>query len=371
MNIVFAGGGTAGHVSPSLAVAEKLAHISEEATITFIGRASGAENEATMREGYELHTIEAKGLPRRLSIDEIKKLPFLIKAPREAEKILKDLEADAVFATGGYVSYPVLKAAKRLHIPYFLHESNTYPGLVTRLCAKDCLRVYLGAPSDSAKIRKLKNAQIVGNPLRRGFGDTERSEARRQLGIKSDEIFIVSVGGSLGAGNINSAIFSLMHAVSAKSSRVRHLHSCGKRYFDIACKKEPLFTRGALGCKIVPYITDMNIYLAAADIVISRAGAMTLSEIAASRAPAVIIPSPNVTDDHQYKNALHYARLGVARIIKEAELPSGALTSTVLELIHSPDMLARMKEAYSAIPKNDAAEKIAKDILGLITGKQM
>ena len=366
MNIVFAGGGTAGHITPSLSVADRIKELSPECKVFFIGRCDGAENSAITDSGYPLYTVDAKSFPRRISLSELRKIKHLFSAPREAYDILKRLSADAVFATGGYVSWPVLRAAEKMNIPRFLHESNSFPGMVTRMCAEKCTRLYLGMPSDHPKIQCLKNTLLTGNPIRADFGKASYTEARERLGIDKNKKLIISVGGSLGAEEMNRAVFSLMHDFSSRRPDVVHIHSTGVRYYDTACLREPLFTRGTLGCKILSYIHDMPTYLSAADLVISRGGAITLSEIAASKTPAVIIPSPNVTDNHQYKNALVYKNIRSAVILQEQDLKDGALTVCVKKLINSPRLLLDMKSAYAMLDLNFAADKIARDMLSLI-----
>ncbi len=330
MNIIFAGGGTAGHINPSLAVAKRL---SQNDKIRFISREGGTENALIEKEGFALSTVKVSGLSGGI-VNACRALSRLPHASRQVEDIFDEFSPDLVFATGGYVSYPVLRVAIKRGIPTVLHESNVRAGLVTRLLAGRVSRLLLPDESLDKKLALQKNALRCPTPIKREFFEIGYAEARRRLGICSAERLIVSFGGSLGAEKLNSAVISLISEYSRKRSRIRHIHGVGERFFEKIKKSDASLTQGVGGCFVVPYIYDMPLYLNAADLVICRAGASTVAELSACRVPSILVPSPNVKDDHQTKNALSHARSNPCKVITEGELSVESLRLAAEELLN-------------------------------------
>lgn len=346
MKIFFCGGGTAGHVSPALAMAEQIRLKYQDAEIFFIGREGGDENRAIIREGYPLFTLSVEGISRSLSPKNVIATLKAVAAVSKARKILQKNGADMVIGTGGYVSWAPLRAAAQLGIPRMIHEANAYPGLVTRLLARKCSCVMLGFAEASKHIQGAKAVYTVGNPTKEGFGRHTRTEARRALGIPDSKMLIVSFGGSLGAKSINDAVIGFMRSIKDRRYLISHIHAVGRRYWDSVLSESKELCEGARGLKIVPYIDNMPLWLCAADLVISRSGAMTLAELQASRVPAILIPSPNVTGDHQLKNAEAARERGSAILIRDEELTPGSLGDAVLSLYRDRRRLNAMGEAY-------------------------
>ena len=358
MNIVFCGGGTVGHISPAIAIAEKVRKRHPHASISFIGRRGGAENEIILKNGYSLYEINVSGLIRKPTLKNVKVIKNVFTAELRAKEILKKISPDAVIGTGGYVCFPVLRAAKRLGIFTAIHESNAVLGLSSKMISRKCDVIFLGANINIER----ENALYTGNPVREDFFRTTKSEARRILHIPRDVFFIISVGGSIGAEKLNKASLEMMDSFSSKRDDVFHYHSVGKRYFEIIKATFPELCSGINGCSVFDFIDNMPLCLSAADLVISRAGAMTLSEIAATGSASILIPSPNVTADHQTRNALYFVENGASVLINETELSSGVLTDTVSSLIENREKLRLMSQNALRLASRNSAEKIVKII---------
>lgn len=362
MRVIICGGGTAGHVTPAIAIAEAILESSPDSQITFVGREGGDENNAIIRRGFTLEPLRIEGLSRKFSVKSFKKMFVVFKALGKAGAIIKKTNPDIVIGTGGYVCWPVLRAAQLMGVPTVIHESNATPGLTTRLLAPRCKRVLLNFPYADGDYRKTKNLCIVGNPLPSELTRISREGARRRLGLSSGDVFILSFGGSGGAGTINEASVSLMKNYSARSPRIKHIHATGKKYYDAIKKAEPGLCAGRNGCRILPYIDDIYAYMKAADIIICRCGAMTLSEAACAGVAPILIPSPNVTDDHQYKNAKRLVDRGAAIMIEERELNERTMLDAVRYLECNPDARRKMRERISEFYKSNCRETIIKEI---------
>jgi len=363
MRILFCGGGTAGHVNPSIAVAEALLMADGRSSVAFVGRKNGRENAIITDNGYKLYTLDVYGLKRSFSLQNIKNIYKALLAEKKAKEIIREFTPDAVFGTGGYVSLPVLRAAIRMKIPAFIHESNSAPGLVTRLLAKKCTKVFLGAKSYNESLNLLSNVMVTGTPIRGAFGKMSRRDARRELGLSEKDIFIVSAGGSIGAERFNSVIIEVMKRFSRKDIRIKHTHASGARFYESIKNTEPELCRGISGCKIIPYINNMPTLLSAADIAITRCGAATLAELALCATPSILIPSPNVTDDHQKKNAEIFENTNAALMLEEKYLSYDSLIKNLTVMLKSE----QQRRAFSKNIKKLSAPNAAKIILEQIS----
>ena len=356
MKVLFCGGGTAGHVYPAIAMAEILQHKYPKLTVHFIGRCGGDENKAITDAGFPLTVLNVQGLSRRSVKKSAESAIAALRAVSIAKKFLREYNPDVVIGTGGYVCYPVFSAAVRLGIPCLMHESNATPGLVTRLFAKRCRSVMLGFSRCAGELPRGTRCIYTGNPTRRAFTAITKPMARRILGIPDSEFLVVSFGGSLGAEAINNAVAEYM---SKPHHGTTVIHATGKRYYDNIAKKHPDLTKKQ-GSRILPYIENMPLYLSAADIAITRSGAMTLAELAVTGTPAILIPSPNVSGNHQYKNAEAECRSGRSMLLPEKELTAEALSAAILEM---------RKRRYSAPPRvgKSPSVEVADKILKAIT----
>ena len=360
MKILFAGGGTAGHITPAIAIAEELLK-TDGNSVAFVLRKDGAENRLVKNKGYEFFGINAKGMERRITITNILNIFKNLLSVMTSLKIINSYKPDAVVGTGGYVCWPVLKAARLSGVPTFIHESNLYPGMSTRNLAPSCKKVLLNYEGTKEHLKKTSNTVVVGNPIREEFEKTTRSVARRRLRIGENTILTVSFGGSGGAQRINDAIIGLMKK-EKEAGEFLHVHASGEKYYQNIKEELPELCRGGERCRIVPYLDDVPLLLSAADIIISRCGAMTLSEISAVGIPSILIPSPNVTDDHQKKNADYLVKRGAAIMIEEKDLDTEALCSAWSSLSKSKRKRQAMGRCAKELFTTEAAKKIVEEI---------
>ncbi len=362
MKILFAGGGTGGHVSPALAIGEYAKNNIKNTEIAFVGRKDGQENNAIKSRGHKLFEIDISGFKRKISKENVKNIFKLIKSMKEVKKILKDFKPDAVIGTGGYVSYPVLKCAQKMKIPSYIHESNAYPGLVTRLLSGKAKYVFLNHDDAKEHLRKTKNALTVGNPINNEFGKIKKAEARKKLRIDENAKLVVSFGGSGGSLKMNEEILSLMRKLKKENKKISFIHASGKKYYSAFLEKYPDLSAKDSAQRLVDYIENMPTLLAAADLVISRSGAMSCTEIAASGVPSILIPSPNVAANHQYKNAISFEKAGAASIITEKELNERRLYNEISLILDDEERIEKMRKSAFKLYRKNAAKKICDHI---------
>ena len=363
MRILFCGGGTGGHVSPAIAIAEYAKKEHGICDFAFVGRKSGDENKSITKRGYKLYEIEISGFLRKFSFENVKRAIKLSRAFKKAREIISEFRPDVVIATGGYVSFPVIKLAQKMKIPTFIHESNAFPGLVTRLVSKKCDKVFLNVKEAGEHLKRQDNIKLVGNPVEARFFKTERTAARAALKLRRNDFLIVSYGGSGGAEKMNEVILEFIKEYSSKNPKIKHIHATGKRYFGKIKEAMPEYLDGTVGVIIKPYIDDLHAVLAASDLVIARCGAMTLTELAASGAAAILIPSPNVTNNHQYVNAKTLADKNAARLLCEKDLSVETLTRMADALYKNPEEREALRINLKKDFKANAEEEILKEIL--------
>ena len=369
MRILLTGGGTAGHINPALAIAETVKRNDPAAEIAFVGIRNGKEADLVPREGYPLHFVESMGIRRSLSPSNIKAIWLALTSPysKETNSILDEFRPDLVIGTGGYACWPIMAAAARRGIPTAVHESNALPGLAVRRLQRKVDRIWINFAKTAECLKKKEKTVCVGNPLRNGFGGISRAEARRRLGIADGKFFLLSFGGSLGAEEVNRAVIRVMRDFSSRHSDVVHMHAAGKR--DYAESKKLFAAEGlnqADGCMLLDYIYDMPLRMAAADLVIARAGAMTLSELALMQKACILIPSPYVADNHQYLNAKTLADANAAVLVEESTLEKGSLCQAVSHLYEVPSARTEMERQIQSFADPDANKRIWEEILLLL-----
>ena len=358
MRAIIAGGGTTGHITPGISIAETILNHERDSDILFVGREGGDENGIVKQRGFELKTLRISGFSRRLTPKNVKNAFLTAGALAKAVSIIREFEPEIVIGTGGYACWPVLRAAQMLKIPTVLHESNVVPGLATRMLAHKCTRVLLNFPGSEKELKHSDNVAIVGNPILSETTSGTRESARRRLGISSSEFFILSFGGSGGAEVLNKHAVALMQNYCMKVGRVRHVHATGRKYYSAIKSAYPSLTTGKCGCMIYPYIEDMATHMLAADVVICRCGAMTLSELASAGTVPILIPSPNVTDNHQYKNGKLFVDKGAALMIEESELNDRTLTDAVRYLENNPHLMIKMRSRLKEFSTDNSRELI-------------
>ena len=369
MRVLMTGGGTGGHVNPALAIANTIKENDPASEIAFVGTPRGIENKLVPAACYKLYHVDVRGLRRSFSPANIRAAWLALTSPAKAKKLIKQFRPDVVIGTGGYVSWPVVKAAAKMGIPTALHESNATPGMAVRMLSGDVDRIYLNFEAAGAGIRDKDKLMLVGCPmLGAPAASLTKAEARKKLGIPDDvSTVILSFGGSMGAEKVNDAVFTLMQRYTGGREGVWHTHATGAIEKDIAAG---WFRERGLdkykNLELLEYIYDMPIRMAAADIVISRAGAMTVSELALHGKCTVFIPSPNVTDDQQYKNAKVLADADAALIIREGADCGDRLRTAVGELCEHPEIRAKMEENIKKFASPDANRLIYNDIVKLV-----
>ena len=372
MNVLFTCGGTAGHINPAIAAAGLLRQRHPEANILFAGAQRGMENELVPREGYPLKTVEIMRFQRSFSWFSVKynvkTLYHLPRSRRQAREIIRDFRPDLVVGTGGYASYPVVREAAKLGIPTAIHESNAVPGLTTKLLAKVADRIMVGFEDSRRHYQKPERVVVTGTPVRGDFFSRTRGEARAELGIDDTKPLILSYFGSLGAREMNRQMAEFIR-LECKTEPFFHIHGAGSAGYE--WMPELLRSKGVdlaqhPDVRLEEYIYNMAVVMAAADLIICRAGASTISEVMALAKPAIFIPSPNVTGNHQEKNARVLERRGAAIVLPEAECSGAALFETADRLLADEQRLKEMKQAAAAISATDAAERMYQVMMALL-----
>lgn len=361
MRILFSGGGTGGHINPALAVANYFKEKEPETEILYVGGKNSMEEKLVPKAGFDFIGLTVSGFQRKISIENIgrniRAVARVFSASAKARKILKEFKPDVCFGTGGYVCGPILREAAKMGIPVFVHESNSYPGMTTKMLSKHA-RCIMICSEDVKKHLKDCRCEITGNPVRPEVLKADREKSRRELSL-DERPLVLSFGGSLGAQKINDAVSELLLR-SAKDQKYQHIHGYGQYSKELpeSLKSRGLDTQKATNIDLREYINNMDVCLSAADLVICRAGAITLSELRAQGKASILIPSPNVAENHQYHNAMSMVRRDAARIIEEKDLTAEKLIETVDEVLSDISKAKRIGENAKKIAILDANERI-------------
>ncbi len=371
MRFLFACGGTGGHINPAIAVARTVMEKRQDAEILFVGACGGMETRLVPNAGFEIKTLNVSSISRKKGVSSLfvnlSAVKKALDAKREARKIIESFKPDVVIGTGGYACFPSLAAAAELKIPTLIHESNAYPGLATRLLAKKVTKVLLNFEESLKNLPKKVSTAVVGTPIRGDILMYDRNTAREELGIEKP--LLVSFWGSLGAREMNLHIAEFMRLEKELSGEFCHIHACGKfgyEWMPALLSEKGLSFDGSEGIWLREYIDDMPRVLAAADVVMCRGGAGTLSEISARGTPAIIVPSPNVTDNHQFKNALELSKIGGAVVIEEKDITPEDLLEKARELLFDEERKKEMSKNLISHAVLDASERIYAEIIKVI-----
>ena len=362
MKVLFAGGGTGGHINPALAIAGYLKEKEPDTESLYIGAAGGMEERLVPAAGYPFRSIRISGFQRKLTAKNIARnvrtVARVFTSSAHAKQILREFQPDICVGTGGYVSGPVIREAIRLGIPAVIHEQNAFPGVTNKMLSKHANRTMLAVEDAQKHLDASARCVLTGNPVRQEVIRADRAKARAKLGLDSRPM-ILSFGGSLGARTINEACADLI-AADAKSGRYQHIHGYGQygKWFPDLLREKGVDPDTCPGVTVKEYITDIPDCLAAADLVICRAGAITLSEIQAQGRASILIPSPNVAENHQYHNAMALVRRGAAELLEEKDLTGESLIQRVEELFRDPAKLRSLSENAKKTAILDANERI-------------
>ena len=364
MRIIFTCGGTGGHINPAIAVAKLCRERTPDCEILFMGAEGGMENTLVPREGFALETLKISNFQRKLTPagiwHNVTTLAHMAGSMKKAKRILRDFRPDVIVGTGGYASFPALKMGSKLGIPTAVHESNAVPGLTTRMVAKGADRILVNFEDSRDCYEEPERVIVTGMPVRSEFFFNDRKAARAALGIDDDKPLIVSAWGSLGAREMNKKIARFL-VREAADGQFRHVHATGSfgwKWMPDLVKELGLDLEQHPHLEMREYIYNMPQLMAAADLVICRAGAATISEVCASGTPCIMVPSPNVTDNHQEKNARVLEKHGAAMVIREADCDGDSLYEAVKALLADKERLRAMRAAAGNMAVVDATEQI-------------
>lgn len=372
MKILFTGGGTAGHINPALAAAGYLRKKHPDAEILFVGNKGGMEERLVPPAGYDMKFIRISGFQRKITpeniIKNIKTVARLASSSIESKKIIKEFKPDVCVGTGGYVSGPVIREAAKMGIPCVVHESNAFPGITIKMLSKSVDTVMLAVEDAKKYFDESVNIVMTGNPVRPEILEVKKAEARAKLGLDERPV-VLSFGGSLGAENLNKAMLTVLKD-SAESGKVQHIHGYGQldRSYPEKLKAMGVKLENCPQIRVLEYINNMADCLAAADVVISRCGAITLTEIEAMGKASILIPSPNVAENHQYHNGMALVNRGAAELIEEKNLNGDVLLEKLNGILNEEGRIEALGAEALKMSVPDANERIYQVIMKAIKG---
>lgn len=371
MRVIFAAGGTGGHINPALAMADKIKDVFPDTKILFVGSPDGLEAKLVAKAGYDFSPVKMAGIQRKLTprnvVLNFKAAYYYLSAGGQVKKIFREFNPDLVIGTGGYVTGTVLKTALKCRIKTAVHESNSLPGVSIKMLSEKVDLVMLGSEDAKKHLGNPKKCVVTGNPMRNNIPIESKVEARKRLGLPEDCLTILSAGGSQGAMRINEAVTELL-CWEQKKGNINHIHGYGKHGKDtfMTMVQEKGINPDNPHFIMKEYIDNMYTCMCAADLIITRAGAMTLTEIMAIGRASVLVPYPYAAENHQYYNALTLQNANAGRIINDKELTGAKLIDTVNEFYGNPELLALMSENAGRLGVKNAADIILSQIIELM-----
>ena len=371
MNLIFTCGGTAGHINPAIAVANRMKERYPDCNILFIGATGHMEETLVPQAGFEVKCLPGSGLSRKLNMAGIKKNIYAVKcvldAVKECKRTFKEFKPDAVIGTGGYASFPALYAAQSMGIPTCVHEANAVPGVTTKMAANKANRVLVAFEESVQHYKNPGKVEVVGMPVRKEFLYTTKEEARKELGL--DGFVVVSAFGSQGAKVMNETMADMMPLEQKDNFPFHHIHatgSFGKAWMPERVKNNGVDYETVSALDIREYIYNMPTVMAAADVLIGRAGSATCNEIAACGTPCILIPSPNVTNNHQEKNARVLESGGGAVVVLEKDCSPEGMYNLVMDLLKDENRRSEMSRNLRAMARLDCTERMCDIISQLV-----
>lgn len=374
LRVLLAGGGTAGHVNPALAIAEIIKEHYPDAEFCFAGNPEKLEAKLVPEAGYRFEPIKVEGFQRKLNFKNVKRnikaVWYISRTGSRSKQIINDFKPNIVIGTGGYVSGPVVRKAAQLGIKTAIHEANAFAGVTTKLLSKNVDKIMLTVEDTKNLDPSVKDkAEVTGLPVRKAFERISKSDARHKLGFADNEIVILSAGGSLGSRVLNENVARLLKWYQESGVKVNHIHSFGtyKGYSNYISELEAdgIKVKNNRRLIIKEYI-DMPLCMAAADLVITRCGASTLTELESVGRGAILIPSPSVAENHQYYNGMVLQKAGAGYVFEEKDLTENTITDKVKELIEEPSKLERLSENAARLFIPDTADRIYRTLRPLI-----
>ena len=366
MKVVIAAAGTGGHINPGIAIANKIMKEQPNSKIIFIGTKRGLETNLVPRAGYELRTIDSYGISRELSLKNIKRLAKTIYSITEAKNILKEFKPDLVIGTGGYICISVCLAAKKLKIPYIIHESNVLPGVATKMLSKNARKILVGFKEAEKRLPKAKNVVYTGTPTKVkkiDFTKEKIENKKEELGFEKEKPLVLVFGGSQGAQSINKSMADIIK--NKLNSNYQIIWSAGPEQYEKVkeeLKKVNMDIDKLDGIKVMPYIYNMEEIMNIVDLVVARSGAMTVTEIENVGKPAIFIPFPYAAENHQEYNARALENKDAAKVILDKNLTAEALNAKINELTRDRKKLEQMGNNARKMAIQNVEEKIYKEI---------
>ncbi len=364
MKVIIAAAGTGGHINPGIAIANKIKEKQPDSEIIFVGTPRGLENDLVPRAGYKLVTIDAHGISRKITADNIKNAIKTLKSISKVKKVIKEFKPDIVIGTGGYICGPVMFSAHSQKIPTMLHESNAFPGIAVKMFSKKVNTVLVGFEDAKKRIPKAKRIVLTGTPTKvnkLNLSDIEKNKIKQELGFVDDLPLILVVGGSQGAKSINTTLIDII----SKNINYQIIWSVGQKQYESIkeeLSKKNINIENIKNVKIVPYIYNMEEILNTVDVVVARSGAMTVTEIARVGKPSILIPFPFATENHQEYNARVLVSAGAARIILDKDLNEQTLEREINSIISNKDEQLKMGKNAEKIAIQNVEEKIYEEI---------
>lgn len=361
MRMIVTGGGTGGHIYPAISIAEAFKKKNKNTKLLYVGRKQGLESELVPKLGMDFKPISIEYRKRGI-FGLINHVRSLISSLFEARRIIKDYNPDIIVGTGGYVSGPVMFVGALMGVKTAVHEANAFPGRANKMLSKYVDKVMISFEESAAAFKDQDKVVLTGNPVRQDFYGLDRTVCRKEVGVKDDEFLILSVGGSGGAKKINDVMIEIMSKVSG-NSKYKVIHVTGKTYYERLMKQlQDMRVTFEDNIQIVPYVYNMPEHMGAADMMITRTGASTLAEISITGTPAILVPSPNVKDNHQEYNARSMEKMGAGIVMLEDELNVNHLLDTLNDHIEHPEKLDSIRESCRRLPGKDALDIIVKTL---------
>lgn len=374
MRVIIAAAGTGGHINPGLAIANKIKEEEKDSEIIFIGTTRGLENDLVPRSGYKLKTIDAYGLSKKISLDNLKKMYKTFKGYGEAKKIIKDFKPDVVIGTGGYICGATISAAHNLGIPTLLHESNAFPGKAVKMLAKKADTILVSFKDAEERIKNANKIVFTGTPVKivkKEYGINEKLDIIKKAGLNETKPIILIFGGSQGAQKINEAILGILK--NKLNFNYQIIWATGPKQYDIIkgrLQDQNISINNIENAKIVPYIYNMEDIMNISNLIVARSGAMTITEISNLGKPSILIPLPNVSGDHQLHNAKVLEKVGAAKIILNDELEYKKLNAQIEEIVLDKNKEIQMSKNALKVSTTNVEDKIYAEIVRVVKEKK-
>lgn len=370
MRVIIAAAGTAGHINPGLAIANKIKQEEKDSEIIFIGTTRGLENDLVPRAGFGLKTIDAYGLSKKLSIDNLKKMYKTFKGYGEAKRIIREFKPDIVIGTGGYICGATISAAHNLKIPTLLHESNAFPGRAVKMLAKKANTILISFEDAKDRIKHAKNIVYTGTPVKitkKDYGINEKLKIIKEIGLNETKPIVLIFGGSQGAQKINEAILGILKNKLNKNYQI--VWATGPKQYDIIkqnLQDSNISINNIENAKIMPYIYNMEEVMNVSNLIVARSGAMTITEISNLGKPSILVPLPNVSNDHQLYNAKVLESVGAANIILNNDLTYDKLNSQIEEIVLNKNKEIQMAENAFKVSTSNVEDRIYEEIKKIV-----